>query len=409
MFISQRASSSSFFVGTTQTRLDSSSRRSGTKKSINNRGGKGERGRRAVFRLDASANDGSKDDPILLRAARGEDVERPPVWLMRQAGRYMAEFRAYSEKYPFRHRSETPEIAIELSMQPWRAFKPDGVIMFSDILTPLPALGVEFDVVRGKGPVVEPVRSMEEVKKLKTLDDPDSSLPFIRPILSTLRKEIEGQSTMLGFIGAPWTLAAYAIEGKSDRHLVVTKQMMTKNPEILHAFLAHLAEALGVYVCHQIDCGAQVVQLFDSWAHHLSPQQFAEFSHPYNERVMEIVRAKYPDTPLIFHANGGHGKLHEIKRSTADVIGLDWETDMAEARSIMPDQILQGNMDPMYLFASEERIRKEVANNVRDAGNSKHILNVGHGVVQGTPEGNVGAFCDAARASVYADMKAPAR
>ena len=409
MFISQRASSSSFFVGTTQTRLDSSSRRSGTKKSINNRGGKGERGRRAVFRLDASANDGSKDDPILLRAARGEDVERPPVWLMRQAGRYMAEFRAYSEKYPFRHRSETPEIAIELSMQPWRAFKPDGVIMFSDILTPLPALGVEFDVVRGKGPVVEPVRSMEEVKKLKTLDDPDSSLPFIRPILSTLRKEIEGQSTMLGFIGAPWTLAAYAIEGKSDRHLVVTKQMMTKNPEILHAFLAHLAEAVGVYVCHQIDCGAQVVQLFDSWAHHLSPQQFAEFSHPYNERVMEIVRAKYPDTPLIFHANGGHGKLHEIKRSTADVIGLDWETDMAEARSIMPDRILQGNMDPMYLFASEERIRKEVANNVRDAGNSKHILNVGHGVVQGTPEGNVGAFCDAARASVYADMKAPAR
>ena len=409
MFISQRASSSSIFVGTTQTRLDSSSRRSGTKKSINNRGGKGERGRRAVFRLDASANDGSKDDPILLRAARGEDVERPPVWLMRQAGRYMAEFRAYSEKYPFRHRSETPEIAIELSMQPWRAFKPDGVIMFSDILTPLPALGVEFDVVRGKGPVVEPVRSMEEVKKLKTLDDPDSSLPFIRPILSTLRKEIEGQSTMLGFIGAPWTLAAYAIEGKSDRHLVVTKQMMTKNPEILHAFLAHLAEALGVYVCHQIDCGAQVVQLFDSWAHHLSPQQFAEFSHPYNERVMEIVRAKYPDAPLIFHANGGHGKLHEIKRSTADVIGLDWETDMAEARSIMPDRILQGNMDPMYLFASEERIRKEVANNVRDAGNSKHILNVGHGVVQGTPEGNVGAFCDAARASVYADMKAPAR
>ncbi len=407
MFISQRASSS-IFVGTTKTRLDSSSRRSG-KKSINNRGGKGERGRRAVFRLDASANDGSKDDPILLRAARGEDVERPPVWLMRQAGRYMAEFRAYSEKYPFRHRSETPEIAIELSMQPWRAFKPDGVIMFSDILTPLPALGVEFDVVRGKGPVVEPVRSMEEVKKLKTLDDPDSSLPFIRPILSTLRKEIEGQSTMLGFIGAPWTLAAYAIEGKSDRHLVVTKQMMTKNPEILHAFLAHLAEALGVYVCHQIDCGAQVVQLFDSWAHHLSPQQFAEFSHPYNERVMEIVRAKYPDAPLIFHANGGHGKLHEIKRSTADVIGLDWETDMAEARSIMPDRILQGNMDPMYLFASEERIRKEVANNVRDAGNSKHILNVGHGVVQGTPEGNVGAFCDAARASVYADMKAPAR
>jgi uroporphyrinogen decarboxylase len=340
---------------------------------------------------EVNMSNSNSNEPILLRAARGEEVERPPVWLMRQAGRYMAEFRAYSEKFPFRHRSETADIAIELSMQPWRAFKPDGVIMFSDILTPLPALGIEFDVVRGKGPVVESVRTMDQVRKLKTLDDPDKSLPFIRPILSTLRKEIEGQSTMLGFIGAPWTLAAYAIEGKSDRHLVVTKQMMTKNPEILHAFLAHLAEALGVYVCHQIDSGAQVVQLFDSWAHHLSPQQFEEFSHPYNERVMEIVRAKYPNTPLIFHANGG------------------WETDMAEARAIMPDRVLQGNMDPMYLFASEDRIRKEVANNVRDAGNSKHILNVGHGVVQGTPEGNVGVFCDAARASVYDKMAAPAR
>ena len=316
----------------------------------------------------------------------------------------MAEFREYSNKYGFRHRSETPEIAIELSLQPWRAFKPDGVIMFSDILTPLPALGVEFDVVKGKGPVIaNPVRTMDDVKALRQLDDPDQSLPFIREILSSLRAEVDGQSTMLGFIGTPWTLAAYSMEGRSDRHLIKTKQIMTQDPATLHAYLSHLADALAVYVCHQIDCGAQVVQLFDSWAHHLSPQQFLEFSHPYNERIIATVKAKYPDTPLIFHANGGVGKLEAMKDSKADVIGLDWSTNMAEARAVLgPERVLQGNMDPMYLFAGEERIRQEVANNVAAAGDRKHILNVGHGVVQGTPEENVGIFCDAARASVYA-------
>ena len=250
--------------------------------------------------------------------------------------------------------------------------------------------------------ISNPVRTMDDVKQLKMLDDPDASLPFIREILSSLRKEVDGQSTMLGFIGTPWTLAAYSMEGRSDRHLVATKQIMTQDPATLHAYLSHLADALTVYVCHQIDCGAQVVQLFDSWAHHLSPQQFAEFSLPYSERVIAGVKAKYPDTPLIFHANGGVGKLEVMKSSKADVIGLDWETNMAEARAVFgPDRVLQGNMDPMYLFAPEERIRQEVANNVAAAGEGKHILNVGHGVVQGTPEGNVGVFCDAVRASVY--------
>jgi uroporphyrinogen decarboxylase len=163
-----------------------------------------------------------------------------------------------------------------------------------------------------------------------------------------------------------------------------------------------LAEVLTVYVCHQIDCGAQVVQLFDSWAHHLSPQQFAEFSLPYSERVINAVKAKYPQTPVIFHANGGVGKLEIMKESSADVIGLDWSTSMVEARNIFgPDRVLQGNMDPMYLFADEDRIKREVAKNISAAGHGKHILNVGHGVVQGTPEQSVKIFCDAARKASY--------
>eukprot|EP00238_Polyblepharides_amylifera_P002909 CAMPEP_0196586160 /NCGR_PEP_ID=MMETSP1081-20130531/53349_1 /TAXON_ID=36882 /ORGANISM="Pyramimonas amylifera, Strain CCMP720" /LENGTH=355 /DNA_ID=CAMNT_0041907943 /DNA_START=153 /DNA_END=1220 /DNA_ORIENTATION=+ len=342
-------------------------------------------------------------EPILLRAARGEDVERPPVWLMRQAGRYMAEFRKYSEVIPFRERSETSDIAIELSLQPWRAFQPDGVIMFSDILTPLPAIGVEFDVIRGKGPRIEnPLRSHEALAALKPMEDIESRCPFLRPILSGLREEVGDASTVLGFVGSPWTLAAYAIEGKADRHCQQTKMMLLRDPQLLHGILDHLTEAIAEYACYQIDCGAQVVQLFDSWAHHLSPEQASEFSLPYAQRVIDLVKAKHPETPLIFHANGGTGKLDRIKNEiTADVIGLDWSCDMRDARAIFgKDQMLQGNIDPMILFGSEEDIQNAVRKCVSEAGRN-HILGVGHGVVQGTPEESVGIFCEAARQSLY--------
>ncbi|BBN01414.1 uroporphyrinogen decarboxylase [Marchantia polymorpha subsp. ruderalis] len=343
-----------------------------------------------------------RNDPLLLRVARGEDAERTPVWLMRQAGRYMAEFRKYSQRYPFRQRSETPEIAIELSLQPWRAFQPDGVIMFSDILTPLPALGIEFDMVPGKGPLIaSPMRSMDDIRALRPLDDPDKSLPFIREILSSLRSEVDGKSTLLGFVGTPWTLAAYAMEGSADKNLLATKSIMYNDPAILEAFLDHLTEALITYVCHQIDCGAQVVQLFDSWAHHLSPQQFKRFSLPYSEEVIRRVKERYPDTPLIFHANGGTGKLHLLAEgSKADVIGLDWGTEMREARSVLgKKRVLQGNVDPMVFFGSDDAIRDAVEQCLTEAGGNQHILNVGHGVIQGTPEEKVLLFCQLARES----------
>lgn len=350
---------------------------------------------RSTIRCQAQA------DPLLLRVARGEQAERTPVWLMRQAGRYMAEFRKYSDVIPFRERSETPEIAIELSLQPWRAFRPDGVIMFSDILTPLPALGIEFDVIKGKGPRIDiPIRSMEQVKSLRPMDDPASSLPFVAETLKALRAEVNNQSTLLGFIGTPWTLAAYAIEGKADKNCRQTKSMMFNNPEILHAFLDHLADALGDYACYQIEAGAQVVQLFDSWAHHLSPQQFAEFSLPYAEKVMKKVRARHPEVPLIFHGNGGTGKEHVMARCTADVLGLDWACDMATARQLYgSDRTLQGNVDPTVFFGTEQAIRDATTDCLLQAGAQRHILNVGHGVIEGTPEESVALFCELARQS----------
>lgn len=330
------------------------------------------------------------------------DAERTPVWLMRQAGRYMAAFREYSDKYPFRVRSETPDIAIELSLQPWRAFKPDGVIFFSDILTPLPALGVEFDVIKGKGPAIaNPVRSHDALRALRPLDDPSTSLKFTGETLSALRAELKGtDATLLGFVGTPWTLAAYAMEGKADRDCKQTKQIMLHDPALLHGFLEHLTQALIVYVCYQIESGAQVVQLFDSWAHHLSPSQFQEFSLPYANRVAEAVRARHPTVPIIFHANGGTGKLEEMRGSNADVVGLDWATTMAAARRALgPDVKVQGNVDPMVLFGPASAIEAEVNKVLLEAGPRGHILNVGHGVVQGTPEENVALFCDLARKS----------
>jgi len=338
---------------------------------------------------------------ILLRAARGESVERTPVWLMRQAGRYMAAFREYSNKIEFRKRSETAEIATELSLQPWRAYGVDGVIMFSDILTPLPALGVDFDVVRGTGPVIpSPLRTMADVSALTPLEDPDSKLPFIRTTLSNLRAETEGRSTLLGFVGSPFTLVAYSIEGQANRHCIATKKMMTAAPEVLHAALEHYAEAIGVYACHQIDCGAQCVQFFESWAHHLGAGQFSVYAKPYADKAMAYVKARHPDVPLIYYANGGSPYLERQVDMACDMISLDWATDMKRARQILgPDRLVQGNVDPTILFGSPEQIGDAVRQNIADAGGpGKHLLNLGHGVLQGTPEENVAAFVNAAKA-----------
>ncbi|NJO52465.1 MAG: uroporphyrinogen decarboxylase, partial [Leptolyngbyaceae cyanobacterium RM2_2_4] len=173
--------------------------------------------------------------PYLLRAARGEKLDRPPVWMMRQAGRYMKAYRDLREKYPsFRQRSEIPEVAIEVSLQPWRSFQPDGVILFSDIVTPLPGLGIDMDIAEGKGPIIDrPIRTQAQVDALRSLD-PVESLPFIREILQALRQEVGDRSTVLGFVGAPWTLAAYAVEGKGSKTYSVIKGMAFSDPTILH-------------------------------------------------------------------------------------------------------------------------------------------------------------------------------
>ncbi|MBE9034147.1 uroporphyrinogen decarboxylase [aff. Roholtiella sp. LEGE 12411] len=341
----------------------------------------------------------SSTTPHLLRAARGEVVDRPPVWMMRQAGRYMKAYRDLREKYPsFRDRSEIPEVAIEVSLQPWRAFQPDGVILFSDIVTPLPGLGIEMDIAEGKGPIIySPIRTQEQIDRLRPLE-PEADLPFIKTILQALRQEVGDKSTVLGFVGAPWTLAAYAVEGKGSKTYSIIKNMAFSDPTTLHQLLAKLADAIAVYMRYQIDCGAQVVQMFDSWAGQLSPQDYDIFALPYQQRVFQQVKQTHPDTPLILLVSGSAGVLERMAISGADVVTVDWAVDMAEARARLGKHVkVQGNLDPGVLFGSKQFIRDRILDTVRKAGNWGHILNLGHGVLPETPEENVAFFFETAK------------
>jgi uroporphyrinogen decarboxylase len=341
----------------------------------------------------------SPEIPYLLRAAKGEILPRPPVWMMRQAGRYMQIYRELRDKYPsFRERSENAALAIEISLQPWRAFQPDGVIMFSDILTPLAGIGIPFDIIESKGPIIDsPIRTQAQVDQLNPLD-PDQSLPFIKTILKTLRQEVGNKSTVLGFVGAPWTLAAYAVEGKGSKSYSVIKGMAFSEPSVLHQFLDKLADMIATYVRYQIDCGAQVVQMFDSWAGQLTPQDYDVFALPYQQKVVRLVKETHPDTPLILYISGSAGVLERMAQSGVDIISVDWTVDMAEARQRLgKSMMVQGNIDPGVLFGSQSFIRERIIDTIRKAGNQGHILNLGHGVLVGTPEDNVRFFFETAK------------
>lgn len=337
--------------------------------------------------------------PYLLRATRGEVLDRPPVWMMRQAGRYMKVYRDLREKHPsFRERSENAELSIEISLQPWKAFRPDGVIMFSDILTPLPGIGIPFDIIESKGPIIDPpIRTLEQINQLRVLN-PEESLPFVKTTLQALRSEVKNDAAVLGFVGSPWTLAAYAVEGKSSKDYAVIKRMAFSEPEMLHKLLGILADSIANYVKFQIDCGAQVVQLFDSWAGHLSPMDYDVFALPYQQRVIQQVKATHPDTPLILYISGSAGVLERMGKSGVDIVSVDWTVDMAEARQRLGPAIgVQGNVDPGILFGSQAMIRDRILDTVRKAGNKGHILNLGHGILPGTPEENAAFFFETAK------------
>eukprot|EP00798_Chlamydomonas_sp_ICE-L_P029106 gene29106-32318_t len=287
-------------------------------------------------RVVAQATAPASEEPLLVRASRGEDVERPPCWMMRQAGRYQKAYRDLALKHPsFRERSETTELIVEISLQPWRSFRPDGVILFSDILTPLPGMNVDFEIDDAKGPVLEKtLRNMEDMKTLTPLDL--GKVEFVGRALSQLRQEVDNQSAVLGFVGSPWTLATYIIEGGSSSLYKNIKSMTYSQPKVLDTLLSHLADQMATYIKYQIDSGAQCIQIFDSWGGQLPPSQWENWSGPYLKRMV---------------AEG----------TGVDVVGIDWTVDMADARSRLGDDItLQGNVDPTVLFAQPGNVDPNV-------------------------------------------------
>jgi uroporphyrinogen decarboxylase len=316
----------------------------------------------------------------------------------------MAAFREYSNKYPFRKRSETPDFAVELSLQCHRAYGMDGIIMFSDILTPLPTLGIDFDVIKGTGPVISThVRTEADVAKLGDANDADfdKTCPFIREILGRLSKEAESANTsLIGFIGAPFTLTAYTIEGKASKACLETKKMMmadeTGDSKAMSQFLDKVATMIGNYGVHQINCGAQVIQVFESWAHQLGPSGFEKFAKPAAQKAIKIMKDAHPNVPVIYFARGGSAYLDLQRDMGADMIAIDWSIDMKTARKNLGGGIpVSGNIDPTILFGSKEQIEQAVRDCIDKAGGpGKHLLNLGHGVMQGTPEEAVGWLVD---------------
>ncbi len=337
--------------------------------------------------------------PLLLRAARGESVERPPVWMMRQAGRYMKVYRDLRNQHPsFRERSENPDLSYEISMQPFKAFKPDGVILFSDILTPLPGMGINFDIVESKGPLIQdPIRNINQIKELKPLE-PAQSMTFVGEVLRRLRESVGTEAAVLGFVGAPWTLAAYVVEGKSSKNYSIIKAMAFQEPEVLHKLLDHFSECIATYLRYQIDSGAQVVQMFDSWAGQLSPIDYDTFAAPYQKKVVDLVKSTHPDTPIILYISGSAGVLERMAKTGIDIVSLDWTVDMGEGCARLPEHIgIQGNVDPGLLFGTPEAIRQRIVDTVLKAKGRRHILNLGHGILPGTPEENAKVFFEAGK------------
>eukprot|EP00232_Nephroselmis_pyriformis_P016430 CAMPEP_0182898478 /NCGR_PEP_ID=MMETSP0034_2-20130328/27502_1 /TAXON_ID=156128 /ORGANISM="Nephroselmis pyriformis, Strain CCMP717" /LENGTH=393 /DNA_ID=CAMNT_0025032451 /DNA_START=15 /DNA_END=1196 /DNA_ORIENTATION=- len=347
----------------------------------------------------------AKPVPLMVRAARGEKIERPPAWMMRQAGRYQKAYRDLSAKYPgFRERSETTDLICEISLQPWNSFQPDGVILFSDILTPLPAMGIPFDIDETKGPLLDTtITTLDGLKMLTPLNDNLDKVKFVGESLTILQNEVGGKAAVLGFVGCPWTLATYIVEGKSTRTYQKIKSLAQSDPDVIHGLLSHLAEEIGDYVCYQIEAGADCIQMFDSWGGQLPPTSWEKLSKPYIEQIVRKVRAKHPTVPLTLYANGNGGLLERMSTVGVDIIGLDWTVDMADGRARLGDKVgVQGNVDPVVLFADNtDAITDAINDVVTKAGPTGHVLNLGHGVLVGTPEENVKHFFDYSKTLSY--------
>jgi uroporphyrinogen decarboxylase len=317
-----------------------------------------------------------------LKACRGESTDYTPIWMMRQAGRYLPEYQKIRGNVTFLELCKSPELCVEVTLQPVDIFNMDAAILFSDILIPMEAMGLDLEFHEGRGPVFpNVVRDQNSLEKL-IVPDPDETMGFVMETISLLRKELK--VPLIGFAGAPFTCATYLIEGGSSKVFWETKKMMFTAPELFHGLMEKITQCTIGYLLAQARAGAQALQLFDSWAGILAPSDFQAYALPYVERI--IKELQQTGLPIIYFANNGATLLEYSARSGADVIGLDWRINIGDAIKRVGNKAVQGNIDPFALLLPKEQLRKRIKNLLEDARDAKgHIFNLGHGIHQFTP------------------------
>ncbi|BCN94284.1 uroporphyrinogen decarboxylase [Thiomicrorhabdus immobilis] len=335
-----------------------------------------------------------------LRALLKEPVDRTPVWMMRQAGRYLPEYRATRAKAgSFMDLCKNAELACEVTIQPLDRYPLDAAILFSDILTIPDAMGLELRFAEGEGPIFDkPIKTQADVDRL-FVPDMGSDLGYVMNAVSTIRKELNGRVPLIGFSGSPWTLATYMVEGGSSKQFGKVKGMMFEQPKMMHQILDVLADSVTAYLNAQIEAGAQAVQIFDTWGGLLTPRDYKAFSLDYMAKIVDgLIKEKDGrKVPCILYTKGGGQWLNAMADAGADCLGIDWTMDMADARAQVGDRVaLQGNMDPTVLYASPERVRQEVKSVLDSYGKGTgHVFNLGHGIHPGIDPETVDAFINA--------------
>ncbi len=322
---------------------------------------------------------------IFLRACLGQKTTPVPVWFMRQAGRYLPEYQEVRGKADFLTMCKTPELAAKVTLQPVDLLGVDAAILFSDILIPLEAMGAGLSFKEGKGPVIDPpLRSLDDLKRLHPVS-PWKDVPFVLETIKILVRELSDKVPLIGFAGAPFTLATYLIEGGTTKTFVNIKKIFFEKPALFRSVMDLITEVTISYLSAQIEAGVQVIQLFDTWAGVLTRKDFRDGALIYARRVFNALKEK--GVPMIYFVYDGGHLLDMVKNSGADVIGLDWRTDIETAlKRIGSDVVIQGNLDPCLLFLSEERLRDRIAEIIEQGGSAKaHIFNLGHGVLPEIP------------------------
>ena len=336
-------------------------------------------------------------EPLLLRALKGETLERPPVWMMRQAGRYMPQYQAVRKRHTFLEICHTPEVAVEVTLQPLQQFGFDASIIFSDILIPLQAMGLELAFTDEKGPqFASPVRHVDDLNRLHGFD-PMVDCDFLIKSLQMMRHELKDTGiALIGFAGAPWTLASYALEGCSWKTGRFSKQWLFEQPEALHQLLATITAMVIDYCDAQIQAGAQVIQLFDTWAGNVPTAYYEVFVQTYQAQVIDALKAKHPTVPVIIFVKHSRGLLPTMAKLNADCFSIDELTRLDEARSLLPaGKVLQGNLDSTALFLTDRaKLQALTEATIAQGGQSHYVFNLGHGVLPQTPVENVALVVD---------------